>query len=189
MNARLGRAFLRREPDGGEKDGASRFPRADISRNPLRYAGAAQRTFAGFARQKTDGLTIAWKRKDMYTFLDMLRKYMPMLLPALVLGAAAYFLVLCILKRRGRRLSAAWNVWLFVSASYLFAMLFVLVLRGGESRGRQSANFELFYGYRMLAKSYSAHAFTGELMNILIFLPFGFLFALPLERAGSASLS
>lgn len=25
MNARLGRAFLRREPDG-EKDGASRFP-------------------------------------------------------------------------------------------------------------------------------------------------------------------
>lgn len=27
MNARLGRAFLRREPDGGEKDGASRFPR------------------------------------------------------------------------------------------------------------------------------------------------------------------
>ena len=66
----------------------------------------------------------------MYTFLDMLRKYMPMLLPALVLGAAAYF--------------------------------------------------ELFYGYRMLAKSYSAHAFTGELMNILIFLPCGFLFALPL---------
>lgn len=139
MNARLGRAFLRREPDGGEKDGASRFPRADISRKPLRYAGAAQGTFAGFARQKTDGLTVAWKGKDMYTFLDMLRKYMPMLLPALVLGAAA--------------------------------------------------NFEPFYGYRMLAKSYSAHAFTGELMNILIFLPFGFLFALPLERAGSASLS
>ena len=116
----------------------------------------------------------------MQTFLDLLRRYLPLLVPAFALGTAAFLLALFILSRRGRNLTAAWKLWLFVSAEYLSALLFILVLRGGEGfGGMYSVNFELFYGYKSLAQSYDAHAFINELMNILIFLPFGFLFTLP----------
>ena len=116
----------------------------------------------------------------MRTFIDLLTYYMPALIAALILGALAYLIVAALLKRRGRSLSRGWKVWLFVSASYLFAILFLLVLRssrGGSYYG--GPNFELFYGYRQLTRSFTSHAFLNELMNILIFVPFGFFFALP----------
>ena len=107
----------------------------------------------------------------MRTFIDLLTYYMPALIAALILGALAYLIVAALLKRRGRSLSRGWKVWLFVSASYLFAILFLLVLRssrGGSYYG--GTNFELFYGYRQLTRSFTSHAFLNELMNILICL-------------------
>lgn len=115
----------------------------------------------------------------MYTFLDLFRRYSPALVPALLLGAVAYFVVIAVLKRRGRTLSAAWKLWLYVASAYLFAILFMLVLRGGENHGWDWTNLELFFGYKTLTRNFTAHGFINELMNILIFLPFGFFFALP----------
>ena len=116
----------------------------------------------------------------MRTFISLLTYYMPALIAALILGALAYLIVAALLKRRGRSLSRGWKVWLFVSASYLFAILFLLVLRSGHGGSYYAGtNFELFYGYRQLTRSFTSHGFLNELMNILIFVPFGFFFALP----------
>ena len=93
----------------------------------------------------------------MRTFISLLTYYMPALIAALILGALAYLIVAALLKRRGRSLSRGWKVWLF----YLFAILFLLVLRssrGGSYYG--GTNFELFYGYRQLTRSFTSHAFS-----------------------------
>ena len=117
----------------------------------------------------------------MQTFLRYFNSALPLLGAALILGAAAYFIALAVLKRRGRRLSGAWKLWLFVSAVYVFSLVMLLVVRGeGFSlEGMGWYSLDLFHEYRSLAASFTANAFINILMNILIFLPFGFLFALP----------
>lgn len=115
----------------------------------------------------------------MRTFLDLLGRYLPLALPALVLGVIAYIAVTLIFRRRGRPLSRAWKLWCFFTAVYVFALLCVLILRSGEPRYESWYNLELFYGYRMLMADFTSHAFLNEFMNILIFVPCGFLFALP----------
>ncbi len=118
----------------------------------------------------------------MLTFLDLLRRYLPPVLPAAALGIVVFIAAVLILRRRGRRLSAAWKLWLLVSCVYVFALVFVLALRTSTYDpvvAYRSLSLELFYGYRTLARDFTAHGFINELMNILIFVPFGFLFALP----------
>ena len=118
----------------------------------------------------------------MLTFMNLLRQYMPLITASLVLGAAAYFIVLALLRRRGRRLSLAWKLWLFISSIYVFSLVLVLVLRTNAYNAvaaYRSLSLELFYGYRVLLRNFNAHGFINELMNILIFVPFGFLFTLP----------
>ena len=117
----------------------------------------------------------------MQTFLRYFNSALPLLGAALILGAAAYFIALAALKRRGRRLSGAWKLWLFLSAAYVFSLFMLLVVRGeGFSlEGMGWYSLDLFHEYRSLAASFTANAFINILMNILIFLPFGFLFALP----------
>ena len=117
----------------------------------------------------------------MQTFLHYFNNALPLLGAALILGAAAYFIALAVLKRHGRRLSGAWKLWLFVSAAYVFSLFMLLVVRGeGFSlEGMGWYSLDLFHEYRSLARSFTANAFINIVMNILIFLPFGFLFALP----------
>ena len=117
----------------------------------------------------------------MQTFLRYFNSALPLLGVALILGAAAYFIALALLKRRGARLSDARKLWLFVSAVYVFSLVMLLVVRGeGFSlEGMGWYSLDLFHEYRSLARSFTANAFINILMNILIFLPFGFLFALP----------
>ena len=117
----------------------------------------------------------------MQTFLRYFNSALPLLGVALILGAAAYFIALAALKRRGARLSDARKLWLFVSAVYVFSLVMLLVVRGeGFSlEGMGWYSLDLFHEYRSLARSFTANAFINILMNILIFLPFGFLFALP----------
>lgn len=119
----------------------------------------------------------------MRTFLDLLGRYLPLALPALVLGVIAYIAVTLLFRRRGRPLSRAWKLWCFFTAVYVFALLCVLILRSGEPRYESWYNLELFYGYRMLMADFTSHAFLNEFMNILIFVPCGFLFA---RRSASA---
>ena len=117
----------------------------------------------------------------MQTFLRYFNSALPLLGVALILGAAAYFIALALLKRRGARLSDARKLWLFVSAVYVFSLVMLLVVRGeGFSlEGMGWYSLDLFHEYRSLARSFTANAFINIVMNILIFLPFGFLFALP----------
>ena len=117
----------------------------------------------------------------MQTFLRYFNSALPLLGVALILGAAAYFIALAVLKQRGARLSGARKLWLFVSAVYVFSLVMLLVVRGeGFSlEGMGWYSLDLFHEYRSLARSFTANAFINILMNILIFLPFGFLFALP----------
>ena len=118
----------------------------------------------------------------MLTFLDLLRRYLPPVLPAAALGVAVFFAALLILRRRGRRLSAAWKLWLLVSCVYIFALVFVLALRTSTYDplvAYRSLSLDLFYGYRVLLHNFNAHGFINEFMNILIFVPLGFLLTLP----------
>ena len=117
----------------------------------------------------------------MQTFLSYMRSALPLLVVALVLGAATYFVAFAVLKKKGRGLPARWKLWLFVSSVYVFALVMLLIVRGeGFSLdGYGWYSLDLFHEYRTLARSFTANAFINILMNILIFLPFGFLFALP----------
>ena len=117
----------------------------------------------------------------MQTFLQYLRSALPLLAAAVVLGVAVYFIVLAVLKRRGRSLTGAWKLWLLVSSVYVFALFMLLIVRGdGFSLGGYGwYSIDLFHEYRSLARSFTANSFINVGMNILIFVPFGFLFALP----------
>lgn len=117
----------------------------------------------------------------MQTFLQYLRSALPLLAAAVVLGVAVYFIVLAVLKRRGRSLTVAWKLWLLVSSVYVLALFMLLIVRGeGFSLGGYGwYSIDLFHEYRSLARSFTAGAFINIGMNILIFVPFGFLFTLP----------
>ena len=124
-----------------------------------------------------------WAQREVFmqTFLYYLKSALPLLAAAAVLGAAAYFIALAVLKRRGRRLSGAWRLHLLVSCVYVLALFMLLIVRGDgfSLDGYGWLSLDLFHEYRLLAREFTPNGFINIGMNILIFVPFGFLFALP----------
>ena len=76
----------------------------------------------------------------MQTFLSYMRSALPLLVVALVLGAATYFVAFAVLKKKGRGLPARWKLWLFVSSVYVFALVMLLIVRGEGTAGTSSTN-------------------------------------------------
>ena len=124
-----------------------------------------------------------WAQREVFmqTFLYYFRSALPLLAAAAVLGAAAYFIALAVLKRRGRRLSGAWKLHLLVSCVYVLALFMLLIVRGDgfSLDGYGWLSLDLFHEYRLLVREFTPNGFINIGMNILIFVPFGFLFALP----------
>ena len=117
----------------------------------------------------------------MQTFLSYMRSALPLLSGGSGAWSGDVFRGDRRAQKAGPNAPARWKLWLFVSSVYVFALVMLLVVRGeGFSLdGYGWYSLDLFHEYRTLARSFTANAFINILMNILVFLPFGFLFALP----------
>ena len=115
----------------------------------------------------------------MLTFISYLRSALPVLAGALVFALAVCAAAVFAARRRGKPLTAGRTLWLFLAAAYLFALMGLLVFRTGAPGNVRSLNLELFFCYREAVRGFSSLDMINILMNILIFLPFGFLAALP----------
>lgn len=124
----------------------------------------------------------------MRTFLSYLSSAAPVLLAALVLALPAYFAAAAQIRRRGGTPGAGRRVYIYVTAAYAFALLGLLVFRQGRPGDMRALNLELFLCYREAARGFRPLDMINILMNILIFLPFGFLAALPLGGSGKRRL-
>lgn len=114
----------------------------------------------------------------MLTFLSYLNEALPLLLGALAFGAAALIAAALVSKRAGRPLTAGRGLWVFVAAAYVFALLGLLLIRPARPGDFRQLSLDLFYCYREAARGFEALDMINILMNILLFLPFGFLGAL-----------
>ena len=71
-------------------------------------------------------------------------------------------------------------LWLFASIWYAFSLL--LIVFGRSDNSYSSANFELFLCYRQMFTNFSAISCINVILNIALFIPFGFLFSIPLNK-------
>lgn len=97
-------------------------------------------------------------------------------LAAAVLFAGGYFLIYKKLMKGQKRLRKTTVLWAMVFGCYLFVVLCATLLdRGGFWDGRV---IPLFYSYREAWLSASSIEWRNLILNILLFVPFGFLLPL-----------
>ena len=91
-----------------------------------------------------------------------------------IAAAVGYFIIYRKIMKGTRRLSAVRVVWCAVFLCYLTVLLAAtLVDRGGSWTGGQI--MPLFYSYREAWNSFSAVQWRNLVLNILLFVPLGFL--------------
>ena len=110
--------------------------------------------------------------------LSLAKQYLALgLILVLAVGIAAavgYFIIYRKIMKGTRRLSAVRVVWCAVFLCYLTVLLAAtLVDRGGSWTGGQI--MPLFYSYREAWNSFSAVQWRNLVLNILLFVPLGFL--------------
>ena len=97
-------------------------------------------------------------------------------LAAAILFAAGYFLIYKKLMKGKKKLRKTKVLWAVVFGCYLFVVLCATLLdRGGMWGGRV---IPLFYSYREAWRSFSTIEWRNLILNILLFVPFGFLLPL-----------
>lgn len=102
---------------------------------------------------------------------------------ALVLFCAGYFLVYKRLMKGKRRLTMGKVLWAAVFGCYLFVVLSATLLdRSGYSMAGKVV--PLFYSYREAWRSFSGILWRNLALNILMFVPLGFLLPLGVRRLG-----
>lgn len=97
-------------------------------------------------------------------------------LAAAVLFVAGYFFVYKRLMKGQRRLRKTTVLWAVVFGCYLFVVLCATLLDRGSLWGRRV--IPLFYSYREAWHSFSAAQWRNLMLNILLFVPLGFLLPL-----------
>lgn len=103
---------------------------------------------------------------------------------ALLLFCVGYFLVYKKLMKGKRRLTRGKVLWAAVFGCYLFVVLSATLLdRGSYPMGGKVV--PLFYSYREAWKSFSRILWRNLALNILMFVPFGFLLPMGVRKLGS----
>ena len=110
-----------------------------------------------------------------YMVLDGL----PLLLIAAVLVlsvyAAGYLLIYRGLMKGTKRLKFSKVLWVLLLVGYLGVLALVTVLRPGEGGWHMRKIYPLFYSYKSAWLSFNALEWRNLILNIAMFVPFGFL--------------
>lgn len=96
---------------------------------------------------------------------------------ALILSvyAAGYLLIYRRLMKGTKRLKFSRVLWVLLLISYLGVLALVTVLRPGESAWYAGRIYPLFYSYKSAWISFNGMEWRNLILNIAMFVPFGFL--------------
>lgn len=125
---------------------------------------------------------------QLESIVSMLKIYLlrggVMAVGALTLFCIGYFVIYKKLMKGKGRLTKGKVLWALVFGCYLFVILSATLLdRGSHSGGGKVV--PLFYSYREAWRSFSAILWRNLALNILMFVPFGFLLPLGVKRLGN----
>ena len=119
--------------------------------------------------------------------VEMLKRYLLQgglaAVGALVLFCIGYFLIYKKLMKGKRRLTKGKVLWAAVFGCYLFVVLSATLLDRSSYMGGGKV-IPLFYSYREAWRSFSGILWRNLALNILMFVPFGFLLPLGIRRLG-----
>lgn len=108
----------------------------------------------------------------------MLLDGIPLLLIAAVLilsvFAVGYLLIYRVILKGTKRLKFSGVLWSLLLVSYLGVLCMVTVFRPGES-WHMGRIYPLFYSYKSAWRSFNAMEWRNLILNIAMFVPFGFL--------------
>lgn len=114
----------------------------------------------------------------------MLLDGIPLLLIAAVLilsvFAVGYLLIYRVILKGTKRLKFSKVLWILLLVSYLGVLCMVTVFRPGEG-WHMGRIYPLFYSYKSAWRSFNAMEWRNLILNIAMFVPFGFLLPMSFE--------